>query len=73
MSLPIIRLIPQLLDKIRTESASMAAQHSSLVGKLILLCRVITAACKLWLIQVYSHYFSSRISLRRITFATLKN
>lgn len=45
MSLPIIRLIPQLLDKIRTESASMAAHHSSFIGKLIILCRVITAAC----------------------------
>jgi hypothetical protein len=46
MSLPIIRLIPQLLDKIRTESASMVAQHSSVIGKLIMLCRVVTAACK---------------------------
>lgn len=45
MSLPLIRLIPVLLDKIRTESASVAAQHSSIIGKLILLCRVVTAAC----------------------------
>lgn len=45
LSLPIIRLIPKLLDKIRTESNSMVSNNSTLVGKLVLLLRVITAAC----------------------------
>lgn len=45
LSLPIIRLIPKLLDKLRTESASMVANNNSLASKLLLLFRVITAGC----------------------------
>lgn len=44
-SLPVIRLLPKLLDKIRTESSSMASKHDSVLSKLILLLRVVTAGC----------------------------
>ena len=45
LSLPVIRLLPKLLDKLRSESASMVASDNSLVSRLLLLFRVITAGC----------------------------
>jgi hypothetical protein len=51
-SLPLIRLLPWLLDRLRTESASIVTNNSSLYSRLVLLFRVLTAACIFGLLYI---------------------